>query len=71
MVSTVRHFEENVDIIKYSLESENKILQNQIDRCNLFYQSKLNTDAFRVAFASSLLSAVAILFAVISTFKLI
>ncbi len=69
--STAIHLEEIVDLTKFSLESENRLLQNQIDRCTLYYQSKINTDAFRVAFASLVLSTVAILLAIVSTFKLI
>jgi hypothetical protein len=68
----------SIDVLRESLRTEAKRLENQIERCNLYYQSDINTKSFtinanalRVAYIALSISALSVLLTILSGLKLI
>lgn len=61
----------SVDRLRRSLRTESRRLGNQIERCNLFYQSKLNTKTLKIAYVALIISALSVFLTVLGTLKLI
>jgi len=57
--------EENLNPVKNYINSEIERSRNQIQRCNLYYQSQLTSKTFRIAFASLLISSVSVLLSIL------
>lgn len=55
-------FETNfVDVFTKHLLNEKNRLENQVERCNLYYQAKLNTTTVKIAWGALIVSFIAIL----------
>ena len=56
----------SIDMIRESIRTEARRLENQIERCNLYYQSKLNTKTLNTAYAALGVSALSFLLAILA-----
>jgi hypothetical protein len=54
----------SIEEFSKSLRTEANRLGNQIERCNLYYQSQLNTKTARVAYVALVISALSVLLAI-------
>lgn len=61
----------SVDKLSKNLRTEAGRLGNQIERCNLYYQSKLNTTAVKTAYVALVISVLSIFFTIIGILKII
>jgi hypothetical protein len=50
-----------VEVFMKHIINENKRLENQVERCNLYYQAKLNTTTVKIAWGALILSVISIL----------
>lgn len=61
----------SVDRLREILRTESRRFGNQIERCNLFYQSKLNTKTLKIAYIALIISALSVFLTVLGALKLI
>jgi len=63
---TARLFiEGNLNPVEKHINSEIERSRNQIQRCNLYYQSQLKSKTFRIAFASLLISSLSVFLSIL------
>lgn len=59
-------FETNfVEVFRKHITNESKRLENQVERCNLYYQAKLNTTTLKIAFGALAASVLSVLISII------
>jgi hypothetical protein len=61
----------SIDMMRESIRNEARRLENQIERCNLYYQSKLNSKTLNTAYVALAVSVLSFILAISSALKLI